>query len=330
MRRFLLQIAPILRLTRITTAFAAISNIWLVILWTRAHPQEQQHSAGAHLAETNLLLLLAGGAAAAVGLYAFGVALNDILDVKRDRLLRPDRPLAAGQISERSAAIIVAVTLLIAILGATVFGVGGVQMTLLVAVGAMLYDGAGKFVPAIGLTLLGLVFAGHMVVANTGLVFIWPVWLVMTHSIIVGVATHLIGRRGPPISRRAIVAVVIGWLGASGLIIGAGWMRGLGREGLWPDWVSLWPAALIGGLLIGFAIVSIRRVVRVGPGPRAAEKVGRYGSVWMSLYAVAWALGDGLVGAAAILGGLTLAGYLGMTALREAYNLAEHPLGYRR
>jgi hypothetical protein len=330
MRPPLLQIAPVLHLTRITTAFATISNIWLVILWTRAHSQEQLAAPGTRLAETPLVLLLIGGAAAALGLYAFAVALNDILDVKRDRLLRPERPLASGQISERSAAIVVAVTLLVAILGATVFGVGGVLMMLLVAAAVLIYNAAGRFVPAIGLVLLGLVFAGAMVAPNIELRFIWPVWLVMTHVIAVGAATHVIGRRSPPLSRRAIGAVITGWVLSTLLLVGAGWLNSLSSDGLWPPWVGPWAPMLIGALVLGFVVVAARRVARLGPGQRAAEKVGRYGALWMSLYTVAWTLGQGLVGPAAILGGLTLAGFLGMTALREAYNLAEHPLGYRR
>src|SRR5690606_11377235 len=278
--------------------------------------QEQSAAAGARLAQGGgpLILLLAGGAAAALGLYAFAVALNDLLDVKRDRLLRPERPLASGQRSERAGARGVAVTLRVATRGAAV----------------LIYNAAGRFVPAIGLTLLGLVFAGAMIAPNIELRFIWPVWLVMTHVIAVGAATHVIGRRSPPLSRRAIVAVIAGWALSSVLLIGAGWLNSLSSDGLWPPWVGPLAPALIGGLILSFVIVATRRVLRLGPGQRAAEKVGRYGALWMSLYTVAWTLGQGLIGPAAILGGLTLAGFLGMTALREAYNLAEHPLGYRR
>ena len=41
MRRLLQSIAPFLHLTRVTTAFAAVSNVWLIVLWTRFHEDER-------------------------------------------------------------------------------------------------------------------------------------------------------------------------------------------------------------------------------------------------------------------------------------------------
>src|SRR5690606_31602550 len=150
--------------------------------------------------------------------------------------------------------IVVAVTLLVAVLGATVFGVGGVLMMLLLAAAVLIYNAAGKFVPAIGLTLLGLVFAGAMVAPNVELRFIWPVWLVMTHVIAVGAATHIIGRRSPPLSRRAIGAAVVGWILSTLLLAGAGWLNSLSSDGLWPGWVSPAAPMLAGILVLSFIV----------------------------------------------------------------------------
>jgi len=40
--------------------------------------------------------------------------------------------------------------------------------------------------------------------------------------------------------------------------------------------------------------------------------------------------GEGRWNEAGILAGLALVGFLGMTVLKEMYNLAEHPVGFRR
>ena len=50
----------------------------------------------------------------------------------------------------------------------------------------------------------------------------------------------------------------------------------------------------------------------------------------MALYACAWLLGSGKWGAGLLLAGLAVAGFLGMTILREVYGLVEQPMGYRR
>ncbi len=47
-----------------------------------------------------------------------------------------------------------------------------------------------------------------------------------------------------------------------------------------------------GGIDSAGALV-VRRVRALGAGPRAAEKVSRYGSLWLALYACAWLLGAG-------------------------------------
>jgi len=79
---------PILRLARVSTAFAAVSNVWFVILWSRAHEFEQRSGP---VWEMPLVVLLLAGGAMAVGMYAFGAALNDLLDVSRDRAFKRPR-----------------------------------------------------------------------------------------------------------------------------------------------------------------------------------------------------------------------------------------------
>lgn len=325
MRRVLQTIAPVLHLTRVTTAFAAVANVWLIVLWTRFHEEERGL---VEIEEGPLWLLLLGGTVAALGLFAFGACLNDILDLRRDRSLRPGRPLASGQIKMETALFLVAGTLVAAVLGATVFGTIGVMLTLLVATAIMAYNALGKFIPAIGLPLLGLIYSGHMVIPNVQLVFVWPVWLVLTHALIVAAIVHVVSGKTPPISRRAVLAAVAGWVFWSGVILLIGRRNGL--DGFWPAWVSPWAGIVNGVLAIGYILFVWRKLAQFGRGPRSAEKIGRYGSLWLALYACGWFVGQGLVVPSLIIGALTIAGLLGMTAMREAYGLVEQPLGYRR
>lgn len=327
MRRALRQLTPVLRLTRVTTAFAAVANVWFMILWTRAHTGTELPEAAEAVQDRPLWALLAAGAASALGLYAYGASLNDVTDLHRDRAMRLDRPIGEGQLSPETVVLSVAGSLILAVLGATAFGTLGVVLTLLVALAILLFNLLGKFVPAIGMVLLGVIYAGHMLTPNVHAQFLVPVWWVMTHALVLAGLTHRLARRSPPISRRAFLFAVLGWLGVS---VALAWLMWSRAGALWPGWVSptAWIApALLAGL---FAWMVVRRVRTLGAGPRAAEKVSRYGALWLALYACAWLLGAGQIRAMAIMGALTGAGFLGMTILRELYALAEQPVGYRR
>lgn len=328
MRNVLLRIAPVLRLTRVTSAFAAVANVWFVILWTRAERENEPGTAELH--DLPIALLLAAGAITALGLYGFGACLNDVLDLRRDRALKPDRPLAAGRMGVEAAVTLVVASLIAAVAGASVFGTGAVLMLLLVAAAVLVFNSAGKFVPGVGLVLLGLIYAGHMVVPNVFLKFVWPVWWVMTHALALAAVTHIIGRRVPRLSPRAAVAAVLGWVFWSGLILWIGWERNERPHWVWPDWVDptvpVWPIALA----VPLALWCWLKVRQHGPGPRAADKIGRYGSLWVPLYGSAWLLGAGHTGQAAVLLGLGAATLLSITVLRTVYSLVEEPLTYRR
>lgn len=326
MRRMLQRIAPVLHLTRVTTAFAVVANTWFIVLWCRAAAPEE--SVTPELEQRPLWMLLLGGAFLALGLFAFGTTLNDILDLRRDRTFRPDRPLPAGRISLEAAIALVVCTMIASVLGATIFGQEAVLLTLLLLAAIMAYNAAAKFIPAIGLVLLGLIYAGHMAAPNLHIRFVWPVWMAMTHSLAVAAVTYWMAGKVPKISRRAAFAAVAGWVFWSSVMFYFQWRRADGL--LWPSWVpktaAIWPLAL--ALL--FVIVAWGKVRRYGRGPRSAEKVARYGSLWLALYACAWLVGAGHRGPAMVLLGLTAAGFLGMTVLREVYGLVEQPMGYRR
>jgi len=277
-----------------------------------------------------LWLLLLGSAVNALGLFGFATALNDVVDLRRDQATHPERPLPSGRLSLDAAISLVALTFGAAVLGATPMGMQAVLLTLLVAGAILFFNAMGKFVPAIGLVVLGLIYAGQMVVPNLSLKFVLPVWLVMTHALVVGLAAYAMGRKVPGLSGRAIAFAVSGWAFWSAVIIYYGDKRG-GEDGLWPSWVSPWAAAGPATLAVLFVLLSWRRAKLLGKGPRAADKISRYGSLWLSLYACAWLFGQGYWTEGWILAALAAAGFLGMTVVREAYALLEQqPMGYRR
>jgi hypothetical protein len=222
--------------------------------------------------------------------------------------------------------------LIVAVLGATPFDIRGVILTLLVAAAIVAFNGAGRFVPGVGIVLLGLIYAGQMLVPNADMRFLFPVWLVMTHALIVAGLAHAAARKVPRITPRAWWAAVAGWAFWSLALLGLGWWRS-GIDGsprsIWPAWVepaaAAWPALL----WIAFVVLILRKLRTVGQGPRASEKIWRYGSLWLPLYGCGWMIGAGHTGPAALLLALAAAGFIGMTILRELYGLLEQPVGFR-
>ncbi len=327
MRHTLVRLAPIFHLTRVTTAFAAVANVWFVILWTRASGAAEGAPPSLH--SHPIWLLLLAGAVNAAGLSAYGSDLNDILDLRRDRTMNPRRPLPAGALTIEWAVAVVVATFMTAVVGASLLGMEAVLLTVLVAAAILFFNAAGKYIPAVGLVLLGLIYAGHMVVPNLYIVFVWPIWLVMSHSLAAGWLAHVIGRKVPRLSRRAVLFAFAGWAFWSVVMLASGWYRARGIGGLWPDWVN--PTAAIGPILLAalFALVVWRKIRRAGKGTRSGEKIARYGSIWLPLYSCAWLLGQRYDTEALIMGTLAAAGILGTTVLRELYSLIEQPVGYR-
>jgi len=327
MQRTLERLSPILRLARVTTAFAVVSNSWFTVLWVRVSPHEPSHDA---YSARPLALLLAAAALNALGLFAFGASVNDILDLRRDRLLRPDRPLAAGSARLGTAITLVALTLLVAVLGASAFGTPGVVLTVALAAAILAFNGAARFVPGFGILAFGLIYAGQMLVPEPETVFVWPAWLVMSVMSAVHAAAHVLGRKTPQISRRAWVITAAGWALISA---GTAWLSAQRNDWIttpWPPWLNARAWIAPGLVLVVLTAVSWRKARILGPGPRVADKLLRYGTLSLSFCAVGWMAGTGHPREAAVLGGLALAGYLGMTVLRELYALLENPIGFRR
>lgn len=313
-----------IQLTRVTMAFGAVADLWLVVLITREAP-EYAYMPAARLPFVGVLFV---GAAVAVGLFAFGGALNDLLDARHDRAFSPSRPIPAGRVRSGQAAVVTLGALLVAMVAAAAFGTAGILLTALAAAGILFYDAAGKHVPAMGLLVIGLVHGVHMMIPNHELTFTLPVWLATTHAVVVATTLHLLEDKRPALTPRAFAALALGWLAWSVLLLGRGWWQA--------DEGGFWPSSLtMGGLIWPILAVAafawyVRRKTRGVPAAVAAEKIHRYGSLWTCLYAVAWLLALGQVQAALGFAAFAFCGIAVMIAIRELTSLANRPVAYRR
>jgi len=317
----ILRAITAIQLTRLTLAFGAISEIWLVILLSRA----DERAALLDVATMPLGWALLLGAVIAVGLFAHGTALNDILDVRHDAAFSPERPIPAGRIRVGQAAVLASATLIISILAAAGFGIWSVCVALLAAAAVLFFNTVGKFIPAIGLTTVGFIHAAHMLIPNWQLWFLLPVWLSLSHAMAIAAMVHVYEAKRPRLSRRSMIAAMGGWLMWTAIIVS--WSE-IHTGGVWPAGISplnaLYPLLAV----LGFVIIARWKTSNVS-GRAAAEKLKRYGAMWQSLYAAAWLLAMDLELDALWMGIFALAGFTAMTAIREVTGLTGRPIMYR-
>lgn len=320
-RRTVLRVITAIQLTRLTMAFGAVSDVWFVILLTRAADQYEFMN----VAQMHLATALFVGAAVAVGLFAYGAALNDILDVRHDRTFSPDRPIPAGRIRPGQAVVMTVGALLVSMLAAEAFGTRALWVAMLAAAAVLFYNAAGRFIPAVGVVTIGLIHAAHMLIPNVQLTFMLPVWMVMTHAMVIALLVHVMEDKRPRMNGRGLVATVVGWAFWSIVLLTIGAMRG----GTVDDLLA-WPLAAAPIVaVIGFALVA-RWKTRGVSGRVGAEKLKRYGAMWQSLYGASWLLALGLYREAMWIGLFALAGFTAMTLIKEVTGLTGEPISYRR
>ena len=176
-----------------------MADIWLVVLLSRAFPSADTTA----LSPIPLTLALIASAAVAIGFFAFGGVLNDLVDVKRDRALAPERPIPAGQIPARNAVLLASACLLCGFVGAYPFGGVAVPLALLLAVAILIYDAAAKYVPAARLALFGVLSGISMLIPDGRFPFAIVVVMAVLESIATATAAYIVEGKRPLLSTRS-------------------------------------------------------------------------------------------------------------------------------
>lgn len=169
-------IFPYLQLTRPANVVTAIADIWAGFAiaggWSYMISNWEKGSADFW---QNLLWL----SLSTIGLYAGGVAFNDIADAELDAVERPERPIPSGRAS-KSTAIIFATSLLVfgVVMAFMVNWIAGV-LAIAVSLCALVYDYWGKHQSILGPINMGLCRTGNLLlgvaVAPEVLEKLWPI-----------------------------------------------------------------------------------------------------------------------------------------------------------
>ncbi|WP_339701184.1 UbiA-like protein EboC [Algoriphagus aquimarinus] len=168
-----------LQLTRPANVITAIADIWagfaIAGAWT--------YIVIDFGADTNEFLIdLAWLSLSTIGLYAGGVAFNDVFDAELDAVERPERPIPSGRVSKTKAAWMSFLLLAVGVIAAAQVNLISVGIALAVAAMAVLYDYWGKHQSIIGPINMGLCRTGNLLlgvsVIPEMLSTFWPLGLI--------------------------------------------------------------------------------------------------------------------------------------------------------
>jgi 4-hydroxybenzoate polyprenyltransferase len=301
------RLLTLFQLTRMALVFTAISNSMCeMLLFARWEVVRHggHESMRPYLQHGRLFAM----ACCSIGLYGFGMSLNDIIDRRRDRLLAADRPLPSGRIGVGTAHFVCTGLALLALAGGWYVAhyhpadAGDFPTTfiLLIWTGSLIafYDFAGKYLVAPGLISLGLIRFFHAAIPAPQLPNLWHPLLLLNHVTILSAVAYQWEHKRPPLTRVHWWAV-LGGLGFVDLVcIALVWWRRQDRyngsftEALWITPALLLPLAAV----IVFIVLALWIRKRLAAEGRAGERragqvVMLYGLLWLIVYDAAFAAG---------------------------------------
>jgi 4-hydroxybenzoate polyprenyltransferase len=290
------KLLPVLQLTRMALVSTALADSGCgLMLWANQQAHINNRALWRNLDPVQCMAL----ALVSIGLYGFGMSLNDIIDHRRDRQISPHRPLPSGRIGVGTAHIVCALLVLLALVGGDIYSSVVVNthlsLVLVVFTAALIsfYDFAAKYLAPLGLLSLGLIRFFHATIAAPTLPVIWQPLLLMNHITIVStVAYHWEHKR--PILRPVHWASVFLGLGAlDGVAIGLVYLKRSHQPALWPHGVLSVQPALLGPALavLVFFCLAVWIKERSTNSRIAGQALSLAGLLWLIVYDASFVVG---------------------------------------
>ena len=306
------QLLTLLQLTRMALVFTAVSDGLASLALRSAVGDARGGRVDSWLVAATLCV--------SIGLYGFGMSLNDIIDRRRDLQLARGRPLPSGRIGLGTAVVVASLLLALAAFGGTIFyrhAAAGTASLILVALTAGLicaYDFAGKYLVWLGLLLLGLIRFFHAEVMAPQLPVVWHPLFLLNHVVVISATAYRWEAKRPPLTR------LQAWLLGGGLVlldVGLVTVLFYRRGHGFAESLRVTPA-LIGPVLAAIAFAVFGGYIKRHANDRRAA--GRalilYGLLWLIVYDALFVMGyvDLWLGAALLL--LWPVAYLAVRTMR--------------
>ena len=272
--------------------FTAISNsLCTLLLATRRQVGESGSLLDVLSAQRVILVALIS-----IGLYSYGMALNDIIDRRRDRQLAAHRPIPSGRIPLATAHVICAALFLMALVAGFIYARrtpnGWISLVLLLWTVFLIafYDFAGKYLVAVGLLTLGLIRFFHAIIPAPDPPLLWHPLLLFTHVSILSAVAYWWEEKRPELTAAHWFAVLGGVaiidILAVSIVLARGAQTGLGKEA--PD---VHPGLLLPiGLALLFVVIAWRIRKRSPTSRQAGQTLMLTGLLWLIVYDSAFAM----------------------------------------
>jgi hypothetical protein len=288
------RLLSLLQLTRMALVFTAVADGMCTLLLAAQRRAEAQHtSLGAQLDWRDFVAV----AAVSVGLYGFGMSLNDIIDRRRDQQISPNRPLPSGRLGLGAAHLICGALLAAALAAGAFYGRLTHQWMSLVLVvwTAMLiafYDLAGKYLVALGLLTLGLIRFFHALVPGPEVPLLWhPLWL-LNHVVVLSAVAYRWEEKRPPLTPAHWVGVIGGLVAIDAMLVALVASRRFPGPGGVAAALRLEPGLLLPVIATAVFILVAWGVRRRSASSReAGQAVMLYGLLWLIVYDASFVAG---------------------------------------
>jgi 4-hydroxybenzoate polyprenyltransferase len=279
------RLLTLLQFTRMALVFTAISNsLCTLLLATRGEVGPDGSVLRALDWQRPVLVALIS-----IGLYGYGMTLNDIIDRRRDRQLAAHRPLPSGRIALATAHVVCGLLILMAVVAGALYAKrspGGWMSLVLVLWTAFLiafYDFAGKYLVAVGLLTLGLIRFFHAVIPAPELPLLWHPLLLFTHVSVLSAVAYWWEEKRPPLTVSHWWAVLGGMGMIDILAISIVWWVGRGGEAA--GGLGWRPGLLLPLGLAALFVIVAWRIKRKSATPRqAGQTLMLTGLLWLIAY----------------------------------------------
>lgn len=280
-----------MHLLRVELVLTAVSDVWLVVFLAEA--VEPKEYVSASLRSMPLAMALGTAGTVAAGLAAYGLSLNDVLDVRHDRTFSPGRPLPAGHLRLTTALSTAVIALLLSLCAAYFLGEGSFLLTALVAGGILFYNTTARFLPATGVICLALLRMLHMFIANPEMSFVWPVWLNFSYTLAAAAAVRVLVAKRPRMSTASWWLLAAGWTFWSIALIGWTTWRPTPRPDL-PG--AMWAGPVAAMAVFAFIVIALMRRTAANARLRrpATLLFSKLALLWLIVLNASWLLAAGM------------------------------------